>query len=213
MLTHEATAAGVPPLMFAPSRFSLLSNMNFIRFPQPEEWPQLLARPVMDLAEIESRVAPILREVRERGDAAVREFTARFDKVETQELLVTEQELWEADALVSAELKDAIGLAKANIETFHRPQLVQPEKLPLSRVWFAGAKRGHRTGRPVHSGWLRSAVFYGADAGRAGTAGRLPGSDLSAPRQTGGERCIRPFCTRLFCRVSGKYTRLAALRP
>jgi histidinol dehydrogenase len=103
--------------------------MNFIRFPEPEEWPQLLARPIMDLQEIESRVAPILREVRERGDAAVREFTARFDKVETHELLVTEEELRAADTLVSAELKDAIGLAKVNIETFHRPQLIQPEKI------------------------------------------------------------------------------------
>lgn len=101
--------------------------MNFIRYPQPAEWPQLLARPVMDLREIEERVAPILRQVRERGDAAVRDFTLQFDKVQLDDLRVSAAERAEAETLVSAELKAAIGLAKSNIETFHRAQLGQPE--------------------------------------------------------------------------------------
>ncbi len=103
--------------------------MNLIRYPQPAEWPQLLARPVMDLREIESRVAPILQQVRQRGDAAVRDFTLQFDKVQLDDLRVSAAERAEAETLVSPELKAAIGLAKSNIETFHRAQLGSPEPI------------------------------------------------------------------------------------
>jgi len=103
--------------------------MNFIRYPQPSEWPQLLARPVMDLREIEARVAPILQQVRQRGDDALRDFTLQFDKVQLDDLRVPAAEMAEAETLVSPELKAAIGLAKANIETFHRAQLSRPERI------------------------------------------------------------------------------------
>ncbi|HEX8531448.1 MAG TPA: histidinol dehydrogenase [Cytophagales bacterium] len=103
--------------------------MKIIRYPAPAEWPQLLARPVMDLREIEERVAPILRQVRHRGDAAVRDFTFQFDKVQLDDLRVSPAERAEAETLVSPELKAAIALAKSNIETFHRAQLGQPEPI------------------------------------------------------------------------------------
>ena len=103
--------------------------MNFIRYPQAAQWPQLLARPVMDLREIEDRVAPILQQVRQRGDVAVRDFTLQFDKVQLDDLRVSPAERAEAETLVSPELKAAIGLAKSNIETFHRAQLAQPEPI------------------------------------------------------------------------------------
>jgi histidinol dehydrogenase len=83
----------------------------------------------MDLREIEERVAPILRQVRHRGDAAVRDFTFQFDKVQLDDLRVSPAERAEAETLVSPELKAAIALAKSNIETFHRAQLGQPEPI------------------------------------------------------------------------------------
>jgi histidinol dehydrogenase len=83
----------------------------------------------MDLREIEERVAPILRQVRERGDDALRDFTLQFDKVQLDDLRVSAAERAEAETLVSPELKAAIGLAKSNIETFHRAQLGQPEPI------------------------------------------------------------------------------------
>jgi histidinol dehydrogenase len=83
----------------------------------------------MDLREIEDRVAPILQQVRQRGDVAVRDFTLQFDKVQLDDLRVSPAERAEAETLVSPELKAAIGLAKSNIETFHRAQLAQPEPI------------------------------------------------------------------------------------
>ncbi len=103
--------------------------LNIIRNPQRNLWPELLARPVMDLREIEQRVEPILREVRLKGDEAVREFTRRFDQVEINQLKATAEEIREAVQLVSEDLKAAIGLAKRNIEIFHRAQVQEPQKI------------------------------------------------------------------------------------
>ena len=53
-------------------------------------------------------------------------FTAKFDKVSLQDLKVSENEIIEAENLVSNELKSAIKLASENIRTFHNSQ--QEEK-------------------------------------------------------------------------------------
>ncbi|MDI1240880.1 MAG: histidinol dehydrogenase, partial [bacterium] len=57
--------------------------------------------------------------VRAKGDIALRQFSREFDGVELDELLVSEDEFIGADAEVSQELKDALTIAKANIEKFH----------------------------------------------------------------------------------------------
>jgi histidinol dehydrogenase len=47
----------------------------------------------------------------------------KFDKVKLPALAVTDDEIAEAESLVSDELKAAIAIAKGNIETFHRAQV------------------------------------------------------------------------------------------
>lgn len=92
----------------------------------------------MQLQELSARVQPILDEVRDKGDAAVKEFTARFDKVELKEIVVTEAEFREAERLVSEPLKEAIQLARDNIQRFHQQQWeqFQPlETMPGVRCW------------------------------------------------------------------------------
>jgi histidinol dehydrogenase len=63
-----------------------------------------------------------LRSVRERGDEAVREFGLKFDKVLVSSLCVSADEIAEAEALVSDDLKQAINLACRNITAFHEAQ-------------------------------------------------------------------------------------------
>jgi histidinol dehydrogenase len=89
--------------------------------------PSLLARPALAAANLEATVAQILQEVRQRGDAAVQEYTLRFDKVAVDHLEVSATELAEAEASLDTALKTAIQTAKANIETFHTAQQSQPE--------------------------------------------------------------------------------------
>jgi histidinol dehydrogenase len=83
----------------------------------------------MNLEEIEKVVAPILQQVKAQGDTALKEFTLRFDKVALPDIQVTPEEITGAGQQLSPELKKAIGVAKKNIETFHRAQLQQPQKI------------------------------------------------------------------------------------
>ena len=70
--------------------------MKVYRYPEEKEWAQLLKRPTKDAAQLNDTVSSVLREVRERGDEAVREFEERFDKVRLDTLAVSEAEMKEA---------------------------------------------------------------------------------------------------------------------
>lgn len=103
--------------------------MNKFRYPSQKDWPEILRRPVADLAEIERKVLPILQDVKANGDAALRKFSRLFDKVELENFAVSERELADAEKLVTKDLQDAIALAKANIEKFHLTQKESPLKI------------------------------------------------------------------------------------
>ena len=78
------------------------------------------ATPTMNVTDT---VSEIIRNVRERGDAAVKEYTAKFDKVKTDSLLVTTEEMEEALALTGPEFMAILEKAAANIRKFHSRQV------------------------------------------------------------------------------------------
>lgn len=83
----------------------------------------LLQRPpIDDDAAVLGSVTHILREVRQRGDAAAREFTAQFDKVTLDTFHVSDMEA--ALAGVAPEVIDSLRLAAQRLEQFHRQQPV-----------------------------------------------------------------------------------------
>ena len=80
-----------------------------------------LARPVQAVARATTEaVAAVVDAVRERGDAALRELTARFDRVELESFEVTAAEFAAAEAMVAPDLRQAMTEAAARIEAFHR---------------------------------------------------------------------------------------------
>ena len=80
-----------------------------------------LARPVQAVARATTEaVAAVVDAVRERGDAALRELTARFDRVELESFEVTAAEFAAAEATVAPDLRQAMTEAAARIEAFHR---------------------------------------------------------------------------------------------
>ncbi len=100
--------------------------------------PDQLSRPQADNRSLELSVANILKEVKENGDEAVRRFSLMFDKVSPDSLSVSSREIEEAGALVGESLKEAILLAKRNIETFHKGQLAEEapiETMPGVKCW------------------------------------------------------------------------------
>jgi histidinol dehydrogenase len=85
---------------------------------------QLEQRGAVNTAKVDAVVRGILDAVRNRGDAAVREFSVQFDGLsDDQPLLVTREEMRAAWDATSEELKAAMRLAQANIRTFAEKQL------------------------------------------------------------------------------------------
>lgn len=76
-------------------------------------------------AGITAGVAAIIKEVKERGDEALLDLTAKFDRIRLQpeQLRVTAQEFEVARSLVPEDFREAIRQAKANILAFHQKQL------------------------------------------------------------------------------------------
>lgn len=112
--------------------------MKLIKYPERNEWPALLQRPVFDALSLEKKVRKILDKVKKDGDKAVKKFTREFDGVKIKSLLLTDKEISQAIKSISPELKEAIRMAKDNIEKFHALQ-VQPaiavETMPGINCW------------------------------------------------------------------------------
>lgn len=96
--------------------------LTVVRSPIPAQWSALAQRPRSDDPSISPAVAEILASVRAHGDAAVREFSLRFDGAVPPSLRVSPQALREAAASAPAPLKDAVTQAIATLQAFHRSQ-------------------------------------------------------------------------------------------
>jgi len=98
-------------------------TINLIKYPPESEWPALQERHEMDVTTLFGTVQAVLDRVRNEGDAAVRYYGNLYDKVDIDDFLVGQEELREAEAVVTDELKSAIRLAQSNIEKFHAAQV------------------------------------------------------------------------------------------
>ncbi len=102
--------------------------MIYTEYPSRENLKSLLKR--QEFVTLSGPVVETtMRNVRERGDAAVREYTEKFDDVKLDSFVVTEKEINEAIKSVDEKLKSAIRLAKNNIEKFHGVQKSAIEKI------------------------------------------------------------------------------------
>ncbi|MCL2889095.1 MAG: histidinol dehydrogenase [Eggerthellaceae bacterium] len=83
----------------------------------------------------------IIEEVRARGDAALREYTEKFDKVSLDRFRVSEEAIDEAVAKIDAKLAAALDFAAAQIAEFHERQRQQS--------WFYSRPDGALVGSKV----------------------------------------------------------------
>ena len=112
--------------------------MQIIKDPDRKEWKKLLQRPYVDNSSVLASVQDILQEVKQNGDAALRQLAQKFDGVLLVDLSVGEKEIAEAGNKLTTELKAAIQQAKRNIEIFHKAQLrgiETVETMPGIRCW------------------------------------------------------------------------------
>ncbi|MBA9077405.1 histidinol dehydrogenase [Rufibacter quisquiliarum] len=96
--------------------------MKTYLYPEREEWAALTQRSVQKLDQLRAGVQQTFDLVQQRGDAALIELAAKFDKATLQNVWVTDKEVAAAVPQVAQELKDAIELAYNNINRFHEAQ-------------------------------------------------------------------------------------------
>src|SRR5215472_14156975 len=102
-------------------------------------------------ADVDAAVAAIIKDVRRRGDAALIDYSRRFDGVDlsARGIRLTRDEIAEGAAAASAETVDALRVAEKRIEEFHRRQLPSP----IDYVDEAGVRLAARW-RPIAAAGL-----------------------------------------------------------
>ena len=116
-----------------------------------------LRRPGGFLSEgVRNAARRIVEDVRDRGDAAVLEYTERFDGVRPEHLRVPQGEIERARDGLSPELQESFGVAIENVRAFHKRE--------MDRSWQqtrGGATTGQRV-RPVRRAGLYVPGGHGA---------------------------------------------------
>ena len=106
--------------------------------PPIDIWEEILQRPTSTFQDIESSAKSVFLDVQANSDAAISKYTELFDGVNLPNFEVSNDEIQAAVASVSDELKQAILLAKSNIEKFHNAQQtakVEVETTDGVRCW------------------------------------------------------------------------------
>ncbi|MEM9719717.1 MAG: histidinol dehydrogenase [Bacteroidota bacterium] len=112
--------------------------MEVLINPPRSSWEFLVQRPVMDPSELEQRVRKILEAVKVAGDSALLDFTERFDGIRPASLPIHIENPQAIASQLSPSLREAIGVAKSNIEAFHRTQqepIQKVETMPGVYCW------------------------------------------------------------------------------
>ncbi|EDK26547.1 histidinol dehydrogenase [Vibrio chagasii] len=90
----------------------------------------VLERPaITEGANITATVSDVIAKVRNEGDAALKELTEKFDRVTPKSIRVSSDEIEEASARLTPEMKQALEQAYSNIAKFHEAQKPQPIKV------------------------------------------------------------------------------------
>lgn len=112
--------------------------MQIINNPNKASWSELIKRPTQSIHSIEDTVVQIFEDVKRNGNLAIQKYTALFDGIDTEVTEVSIAEIETASQNVSRELKEAIQMAKQNIETFHKSQKtdrIEVETMPGVLCW------------------------------------------------------------------------------
>jgi histidinol dehydrogenase len=110
--------------------------MQKILLPKKKDWESLITRPTAEKAQLNELVDTVFEEVKQNGDKAVLQYCKTFDKVDLNTLAVSKDDVKNAAAQLSEELKAAIQLAKNNIRKFHEAQTQPIEKIETTKGVF-----------------------------------------------------------------------------
>ena len=106
--------------------------MKIINNPSESKWPQLVERQAIKQAKLMDLVNKVFYDISKKGDKAVLKYARQFDGFVAESFLVSNETIEAASQQVSEQLKQAIGIAKSNIEKFHLSQKEETVKVETS---------------------------------------------------------------------------------
>ncbi|MCX6130109.1 MAG: histidinol dehydrogenase [Proteobacteria bacterium] len=119
-----------------------ITSWNSLTSPQQKA---LLSRPVSSSSsELKAQTRAILESVKKRGDEAIKEYSLEFDKRRIESLAVSKDIILKALEDLAPDTREALELARGNIERFHRQQLPRRIELPTQAGF-----RCFRESRPI----------------------------------------------------------------
>ena len=116
-----ATITPDPKPLQEPADGPICMRTSDLSTTSPEKRAQLLRRPVLKSDEMIGKVKPIVEAVRTRGDEALIEFTAKFDKAQMTTTVIFPP--FPSETMqIDIDVRKAIDVAYANIRKFHDAQ-------------------------------------------------------------------------------------------
>ncbi len=97
--------------------------MEKILLPVRENWQELCRRPEIPGIDLENVVRDIINNIKSESDKAVYFYSGKFDGILPGKLKATSEEILDSIEQIPQSLKNAINVAKKNIESFHSAQL------------------------------------------------------------------------------------------
>lgn len=120
--------------------------MRIINNPSENKWPKLAERAAIKQAKLMDLVNKVFYDISKKGDKAVLKYAKQFDGFSAESFIVSNEAIEAASQQISEQLKQAINIAKNNIEEFHlsqREEITKVETSPGVVCW--------RESRPIEN--------------------------------------------------------------
>jgi len=103
--------------------------MNKVYNPEKNTWSSLVKRPLYSLDSVKDIVDKIFTNVEIYGDRALIDYTNKFDKVDLNDLCVSDEKINNSENDLEKDLKESINIAFNNIYKFHKNQVFNSKKI------------------------------------------------------------------------------------
>ena len=103
--------------------------MNKVYNPEKNSWSSLVERPLYSLDSVKDIVDKIFTNVEIYGDRALVDYTNKFDKVNLNDLCVSDEKINNSENDLDKDLKESINIAFNNIYKFHKNQVFNSKKI------------------------------------------------------------------------------------
>ena len=110
--------------------------MNKIFNPKRNTWSSLVKRPLYNLDSVKNVVDEIFNNVKLYGDKSLIDYTNKFDKVNLNNLIVSDEKINNSENEIDKDLKESINIAFNNIYKFHKNQTFNSKKIETTQGVF-----------------------------------------------------------------------------